>query len=145
MQQSTFSSKTNVCEGWMIRIIAEEPRFWTVIFSLCPQAWMIFFQYSARTSWVHWSIVFSPPLKKSIVFLKYALKMDLVKGEWFDLYCRSQVNAYILPIYLDPKTSSLLAVLVQTVTGYPTYTEKYILNTYRHSIYWTWHFSQKCI
>ena len=53
---------------------------------LCPQAWMIFFQYSARTSWVHWSIVFSPPLKKSIVFLKYALKMDLVKGEWFDLY-----------------------------------------------------------
>ena len=24
--------------------------------------------------------------KKSIVFLKYALKMDLVKGEWFDLY-----------------------------------------------------------
>jgi len=30
--------------------------------------------------------VFSPPLKKSIVFLKYALKMDLVKGEWFDLY-----------------------------------------------------------
>jgi len=25
-------------------------------------------------------------LKKSIVFLKYALKMDLVKGEWFDLY-----------------------------------------------------------
>lgn len=30
--------------------------------------------------------MFSPPLKKSIVFLKYALKMDLVKGEWFDLY-----------------------------------------------------------
>jgi len=30
--------------------------------------------------------VFSPPLKKSIVFLKYALKMDLVKGAWFDLY-----------------------------------------------------------
>jgi len=25
-------------------------------------------------------------LKKSIVFLKYALKMDLVKGAWFDLY-----------------------------------------------------------
>jgi len=25
-------------------------------------------------------------LKKSIVFLKYALKMNLVKGEWFDLY-----------------------------------------------------------
>ena len=22
----------------------------------------------------------------SIVFLKYALKMNLVKGEWFDLY-----------------------------------------------------------
>jgi hypothetical protein len=32
--------------------------------------------------------VFSPPLKKSIVFLKYALKMDLVKGEWFDLYSK---------------------------------------------------------
>ena len=30
--------------------------------------------------------MFSPPLKKSIVFLKYALKMDLVKGAWFDLY-----------------------------------------------------------
>ena len=26
MQQSTFSSKTNVCEGQTIRIIAEEPR-----------------------------------------------------------------------------------------------------------------------
>jgi len=26
-------------------------------------------------------------LKKSIGFLKYALKMVLVKGEWFDLYC----------------------------------------------------------
>jgi len=25
-------------------------------------------------------------LKKSIGFLKYALKMVLVKGEWFDLY-----------------------------------------------------------
>ena len=25
-------------------------------------------------------------MKKSIVFLKYALKIDLVKGEWFDLY-----------------------------------------------------------
>ena len=25
MQQSTFSSKTNVCEGQTIRIIAEEP------------------------------------------------------------------------------------------------------------------------
>ena len=25
-------------------------------------------------------------LQKSIVFLKYALKMNLVKGEWFDLY-----------------------------------------------------------
>ena len=24
--------------------------------------------------------------KKSIAFLKYALKIDLVKGEWFDLY-----------------------------------------------------------
>ena len=33
--------------------------------------------------------MFSPPLKKSIVFLKYALKMDLVKGEWFDLYAIS--------------------------------------------------------
>ena len=33
--------------------------------------------------------MFSPPLKKSIVFLKYALKMDLVKGEWFDLYADS--------------------------------------------------------
>lgn len=32
--------------------------------------------------------MFSPPLKKSIVFLKYALKMDLVKGAWFDLYVR---------------------------------------------------------
>lgn len=30
--------------------------------------------------------MFSPTLKKSIVFLKYALKMDLVKGEWFNLY-----------------------------------------------------------
>ena len=30
--------------------------------------------------------MFSPPLKKSIVFLKYALKMDLVKGAWFDFY-----------------------------------------------------------
>lgn len=30
--------------------------------------------------------MFSPPLKKSIVFLKYALKMDLAKGEWFNLY-----------------------------------------------------------
>ena len=25
-------------------------------------------------------------MKKSIGFLKYALKMVLVKGEWFDLY-----------------------------------------------------------
>ena len=36
--------------------------------------------------------MFSPPLKKSIVFLKYALKMDLVKGEWFDLYLLKQAN-----------------------------------------------------
>ena len=33
-------------------------------------------EYSNRTA----------PLKKSIVFLKHALKMDFVKGGWFDLY-----------------------------------------------------------
>ena len=38
--------------------------------------------------------MFSPPLKKSIVFLKYALKMDLVKGEWFDLYERCKKCKY---------------------------------------------------
>ena len=37
--------------------------------------------------------MFSPPLKKSIVFLKYALKMDLVKGEWFDLYHQNNDRA----------------------------------------------------
>lgn len=37
--------------------------------------------------------MFSPPLKKSIVFLKYALKMDLVKGAWFDLYVRYSEGA----------------------------------------------------
>ena len=35
--------------------------------------------------------MFSPPLKKSIVFLKYALKMDLVKGAWFDLYVKPKL------------------------------------------------------
>ena len=39
--------------------------------------------------------MFSPPLKKSIVFLKYALKMDLVKGAWFDLYHVS-VGDYVI-------------------------------------------------
>ena len=43
--------------------------------------------------------MFSPPLKKSIVFLKYALKMDLVKGEWFDLYKSfTQSNVIILTL-----------------------------------------------
>ena len=40
--------------------------------------------------------MFSPPLKKSIVFLKYALKMDLVKGEWFDLYDMCMHGATIM-------------------------------------------------
>jgi len=35
-------------------------------------------------------------LKKSIVFLKYALKMDLVKGEWFDLYAGKRHSTTIL-------------------------------------------------
>ena len=39
--------------------------------------------------------MFSPPLKKSIVFLKYALKMDLVKGAWFDLYAVTAIAAYL--------------------------------------------------
>jgi len=41
-------------------------------------------------------------LKKSIVFLKYALKMDLVKGAWFDLYKRAvSVSDYKHLIFWD--------------------------------------------
>ena len=46
--------------------------------------------------------MFSPPLKKSIVFLKYALKMDLVKGAWFDLYIEPDVQPFkdaVEPVY----------------------------------------------
>ena len=46
--------------------------------------------------------MFSPPLKKSIVFLKYALKMDLVKGAWFDLYVLkttgTEINKLMPPV-----------------------------------------------
>lgn len=44
--------------------------------------------------------MFSPPLKKSIVFLKYALKMDLVKGAWFDLYV-FMVYPVTIKTYMD--------------------------------------------
>jgi len=45
--------------------------------------------------------VFSPPLKKSIVFLKYALKMDLVKGAWFDLYVNNITKKEMKLIYFN--------------------------------------------
>ena len=90
---SGYSRNWDVLLHFRISLLSEAPfssinRFAACPAGLCPQDWMIFRQYSARTSRVHWSIVFSPSLKKSIGFLKYALKMVLVKGEWFDLYRR---------------------------------------------------------
>ena len=45
--------------------------------------------------------MFSPPLKKSIVFLKYALKMDLVKGAWFDFYLKKLLKINLIALTID--------------------------------------------
>jgi len=50
-------------------------------------------------------------LKKSIGFLKYALKMVLVKGEWFDLYPANAVfDSISTPAMLNPKTTNFFFI-----------------------------------
>lgn len=77
--------------------------------------------------------MFSPPLKKSIVFLKYALKMDLVKGAWFDLYDKDDISHTIRVIQhemshmfgcLDsPHDSEKLCTMNGGYDNFPLYTE----------------------
>ena len=52
-------------------------------------------------------------MKKSIGFLKYALKMVLVKGEWFDLYEEfKELHVYYTTREQNPlkKMQSLIAI-----------------------------------
>ena len=60
MQQSTFSSKTNVCEGQTIRIIAEEPRSFgtgvhlnrNIQFAGFPGLVRIVYSWRSRSEWL---------------------------------------------------------------------------------------------
>ena len=64
---------------------------------------------------------------KSIVFLKYALKMDLVKGEWFDLYSNPLfklndcISVSTISCGFDSIKSTIFIHIIQAIFFYQKY------------------------